>query len=92
MRGHALCLTEHTPPGASHTAYCLPSNKPENCLQSSWSQLKDVFEGDCPENQRPAIGGLGGLPPPYLQVSSNQSVYYGTIHKRQHFLRGYTDI
>ena len=62
-------MREHTPPGASHTAYCLPSNKPENCLQSSWGQLKDVFEGDCPENQRPpVVGGIDSITPGYLSV------------------------
>ena len=62
-------MNQHSPRGASHTEYCLPSTKPNNCVQESWNELQNVFEGNCPENQSPGmVGGLGGLPPAYLQV------------------------
>ncbi len=66
---HQDCLGSFTPPGATHTSFCMPVTKPENCPDSSWSDLQDKFSGQpCPT----IVGGLGGLPPAYLSVQGYQ--------------------
>ena len=43
-----LCLREHQA-SPNHVEWCLPQNKPEKCLNGSWSELTNVFRGiGCP--------------------------------------------
>merc|ERR1711962_416496 len=72
--GHQECLEEHSAPGSSSSALCLPQSKPEYCSERSWNDLQDVWEGNgrnCPppdddpiEPIQP-IGGFNGLAPKY---------------------------
>ena len=68
-------------PTETHSEYCLPQVKPINCVESSWAELLKVFEGiRCPAeklgevtaNPPHILGGLGGLPPPYLGVEGHE--------------------
>ena len=43
-----LCLRENQA-SPNHVEWCLPQNKPEKCVNGSWSELKNVFRGiGCP--------------------------------------------
>ena len=48
IQGYERCLKEYTPTGSTHSQYCLPTKRPFSCNQRSWSQLQNVFKGDCP--------------------------------------------
>ena len=46
MRQNQILRTQASP---NHVEWCLPQNKPEKCLNGSWSELKNVFRGiGCP--------------------------------------------
>jgi len=66
--GHEDCLGEYSPSPVS-TAVCLPSTRPSDCQRRAWFQLKGKLV-NCPEE--PVIGGIGGLPPAYLNVRGHE--------------------
>merc|ERR1711936_1204018 len=68
IRGHEDCLGEYSPSPVS-TAVCLPSTRPNDCQRRAWFQLKGKLV-NCPEE--PVIGGIGGLPPAYLNVRGHE--------------------
>jgi hypothetical protein len=70
VRGFRDCLGTHTSPTGSHSEFCLPSFKPDNCLLESWYQITDpeVFRGlRCSINNR-----IGAGPPAFLSVPGFQ--------------------
>ncbi len=84
--GHQDCLQIQSPPGASHTEYCLPQTKPENCVQGSWDDLQDAFQGNACEDERDEIilGGLDSITPAYLSVPNFQdclNIQYQESHE-----------
>merc|ERR1719435_677798 len=46
--GYKLCLKDYAPTGQSHTEFCKPATKPDDCAPNSWDRLKTDFNGDCP--------------------------------------------
>ena len=62
------CLGEHQKPSETHTERCLPNEKPNVCLQSSWDKLVHVFTGDKCSEHAPASPQVGVGAPAYLQV------------------------
>ena len=79
-------MNEHSPPGASHTEYCIPSTKPDNCVQESWNKLLIVFHETCPENgSPPIIGGIDSITPAYLSVPKFEACLHLQYFKENHF-------
>ena len=71
VQGHKDCLETYEPSPA-YTELCLPSEKPRPCLDNSWKQLKNVFNGaKCPA-KKPPISFVGLGAPEYLSVPGHQ--------------------
>ena len=56
----------------SHSVVCLPSEKPENCLQSSWDELKRIWTSEkefekCDESEEKLSFG-NSWPPDFMNV------------------------
>ena len=47
IQGYDECLENHSPPGATHTEYCLPATKPDDCTELSWDKIKNSFDKLC---------------------------------------------
>ena len=57
----------------SHSVVCLPSEKPENCLQSSWDELKRIWTSEkefekCDESEEKPSKSGNSWPPDFMNV------------------------
>ena len=48
MNNFESCLNKHQA-SPNHAEWCMPQVKPEECLNESWTEMKNVFHGiRCP--------------------------------------------
>ena len=64
VQGFQNCMVNYALETSSH--WCFPLEKIPGCPTETWNELGEAYK---PQRERPnMVGGLGGLPPAYLQV------------------------